>query len=179
VTKWSGGNSSGEIEAWAAHLATITDQLRTRDTSVAGVLENGSATGEEARQLFERLQPTLPIVLANLVGLGQVAVTYQNDLEQLLVLIPQGISAASAGLAPNHDSKHTGFFPDFNLNINLPPVCSTGFLPPQQIRSPAFEDYPNRPEGDLYCRVRQDSPFNVRGARNIPCETVPGKSAPP
>lgn len=24
----------------------------------------------------------------------------------------------------------------------------------------------------------QDSPFNVRGARNIPCETVPGKRAP-
>ena len=24
----------------------------------------------------------------------------------------------------------------------------------------------------------QDSPFNVRGVRNIPCETVPGKRAP-
>jgi phospholipid/cholesterol/gamma-HCH transport system substrate-binding protein len=26
--------------------------------------------------------------------------------------------------------------------------------------------------------VPQDSPFNVRGARNIPCETKPGKRAP-
>jgi phospholipid/cholesterol/gamma-HCH transport system substrate-binding protein len=26
--------------------------------------------------------------------------------------------------------------------------------------------------------VPQDSPFNVRGVRNIPCETVPGKRAP-
>ena len=33
-------------------------------------------------------------------------------------------------------------------------------------------------EGDLYCRTPQDSSFNVRGARNIPCETVPGKRAP-
>jgi phospholipid/cholesterol/gamma-HCH transport system substrate-binding protein len=32
--------------------------------------------------------------------------------------------------------------------------------------------------GNLYCRVPQDSPFNVRGARNIPCETKPGKRAP-
>ncbi|HJT95380.1 MAG TPA: MCE family protein, partial [Mycobacterium sp.] len=39
-------------------------------------------------------------------------------------------------------------------------------------------DYPDRPAGDLYCRVPQDSMFNVRGARNIPCETVPGKRAP-
>ncbi len=39
-------------------------------------------------------------------------------------------------------------------------------------------DYPSRPEGNLYCRVPQDSPFNVRGARNIPCATKPGKRAP-
>ena len=27
------------------------------------------------------------------------------------------------------------------------------------------------PPGNVYCRVPQDAPFNVRGARNIPCET--------
>ena len=43
---------------------------------------------------------------------------------------------------------------------------------------PTFEDYPDRPPGDLYCRMPQDSPFNVRGARNMPCVTVPGKRAP-
>ena len=42
----------------------------------------------------------------------------------------------------------------------------------------SLEDYPDRPAGDLYCRVPQDSPFNVRGARNYPCLTVPGKRAP-
>ena len=30
----------------------------------------------------------------------------------------------------------------------------------------------------MYCRVPQDAPFNVRGARNLPCVTVPGKRAP-
>ncbi|MGH3634480.1 MAG: MCE family protein, partial [Mycobacterium sp.] len=29
-----------------------------------------------------------------------------------------------------------------------------------------------------YCRVPQDSQLNVRGIRNTPCETVPGKRAP-
>lgn len=66
----------------------------------------------------------------------------------------------------------------FNLNLNLPPPCTTGYLPAQQARSAVFEDYPDLPAGNLYCRVPQDSPFNVRGARNIPCETRPGKRAP-
>ena len=30
----------------------------------------------------------------------------------------------------------------------------------------------------MYCRIPQDAPFNVRGARNLPCVTVPGKRAP-
>ena len=66
----------------------------------------------------------------------------------------------------------------FNLNLNVPPPCTTGFLPAQQQRAPTFEDYPDRPAGDVYCRVPQDGPFNVRGARNLPCQTVPGKRAP-
>jgi phospholipid/cholesterol/gamma-HCH transport system substrate-binding protein len=84
-----------------------------------------------------------------------------------------------AGLA-NRNTKqaYKGGFLSFNLNLNLPPACLTGFLPPQQQRVPTDVDYPPRPAGNLYCRVPQDSPFNVRGARNIPCETKPGKRAP-
>jgi phospholipid/cholesterol/gamma-HCH transport system substrate-binding protein len=78
----------------------------------------------------------------------------------------------------NTKQDYKGLFLDFKLNLNLPPVCNTGFLPPQQQRIPSFEDHPNRAPGDLYCRVPQDSPFNVRGARNYPCLTVPGKRAP-
>ncbi|MGH3641546.1 MAG: MCE family protein, partial [Mycobacterium sp.] len=66
----------------------------------------------------------------------------------------------------------------FNLNINLPKPCTTGFLPPTQMRSASLTDYPDPPAGLLYCRTPQDGPFNVRGAKNYPCETRPGKRAP-
>ena len=125
----------------------------------------------EARQLIERLQPTLPILLANLVSVGQVALTYQANIEQLLVLLPQGIAEARPAPRgePRTPSRTTGAHTSsFNLNLNLPPPCTTGFLPAQQQRVPAFEDYPERPAGDLYCRVPQDSPFNVRGATQHP-----------
>jgi len=176
----SQGQSADAISAWAAHVATISKQLAARDDSVAGILQNGGAAADEGRKLFQRLQPTLPLLLANLSGLGEVAVTYQPALEQLLVLIPQAVAAAQGSLVANHNTRqdYKGIYLDFNLNLGLPPVCNTGFLPPQQQRVPSDQDYPARPAGDLYCRVPQDSPFNVRGARNYPCLTVPGKRAP-
>jgi phospholipid/cholesterol/gamma-HCH transport system substrate-binding protein len=173
-------NTSDSIQAWASHLATVTSELQTHDRAVAGIIENGGPAAGEARQLIERLQPTLPTLLANLVSIGQVAVTYQNDIEQLLVLLPQAVVEGEATILANVNTKqaYRGQFLSFNLNLNLPPPCTTGYLPAQQARVPSFEDYPNRPAGDLYCRVPPDSPLNVRGARNTPCETVPGKRAP-
>jgi len=63
-------------------------------------------------------------------------------------------------------------------NLNVPPTCTTGYLPPSQWRSPVFEDAPPRPPGNLYCRIPQDSRNAVRGARNIPCAQKPWKRAP-
>jgi phospholipid/cholesterol/gamma-HCH transport system substrate-binding protein len=173
-------DTANAVQAWAAHLATVTDQLRKNDSAVAGVLHDGSGAAVEARALFDRLQPTLPIVLANLVSIGQVAITYRDDLEQLLVLLPQGTAMQQDVAIPNRNTKqaYEGAYLDFKLNLNLPPPCTTGFLPPQEQRPPSLTDYPDRPPGDLYCRVPQDSMFNVRGVRNTPCETRPGKRAP-
>jgi phospholipid/cholesterol/gamma-HCH transport system substrate-binding protein len=176
----SQAHTADSIQAWAAHLASITDQLRSRDASVAGVLRNGGPAADEGRQLLQRLQPTLPLLLANLVSVGQVAVTYQPAIEQLLVLLPQAVAVEQGTQMGNLNTKQSykGLYLDFQLNLNLPPVCMTGFLPAQQQRAPSFEDYPDRPPGDLYCRTPQDARFGVRGARNYPCQTVPGKRAP-
>ncbi len=174
--------TSAAIQAWASHIATVTGELKANNDAVAGVIDQGGvvATNEQARNLIERLKPTLPVIVANLASIGQVAVTYQNDIEQLLVLLPHAVSEGQATFMANANTNqaYRGEYLSFNLNINLPPACTTGFLPAQQQRIPNLVDYPERPAGDLYCRTPQDSPFNVRGARNIPCETVPGKRAP-
>ncbi|MGW0159129.1 MCE family protein [Mycobacterium sp. NPDC003323] len=173
-------DTAGSIRAWASNLATVTAELRDHDDAVRGLLERGPGAAEEVRALLDRLQPTLPIVLANLVNVNEVAIAYQPALEQLLVLLPQGTATTQAtGTANRHTKQdYKGAYLNFNLNLNLPPTCTTGFLPAQQQRAPSLEDYPDRPAGDLYCRIPQDSPNNVRGARNLPCITVPGKRAP-
>lgn len=174
-------DTSSSVQNWAAHLSTITQQLQANDSDVRGILRDGARAFDESRQLFDRLQPTLPILLANLVAIGDVAVAYRPNLEQLLVLMPQGAATQQSIMVANHNTKmdYNGAFLSFNLNINLPPVCKTGFLPAQQQRVPSDVDAPTRPFGDFYCRIPQDHPYNVvRGARNIPCETRPGKRAP-
>jgi phospholipid/cholesterol/gamma-HCH transport system substrate-binding protein len=90
------------------------------------------------------------------------------------------VAAIQAIGVPNRNTKQSykGVFLSFNLRLNLPPPCITGYLPAQQQRVPSWEDYPDRPAGDLYCRVPQDSPQSVRGVRNTPCIGQPGKRAP-
>ncbi len=172
--------TSDAIATWADRTAAITAQFKAQDAAVRDLLTQGSSGVEEGRALFDRVAPALPVLFANLVSLGDIAVVYRHDIEQLLVLLPQGIAVMAGALVPNLNTKqeYKGFYLDFNLNINLPPPCSTGFLPPTQRRAPASVDAPDRPAADLYCRVPQDSEFNVRGARNIPCETKPWKRAP-
>jgi phospholipid/cholesterol/gamma-HCH transport system substrate-binding protein len=172
--------TADSIASWAQRTAAITGQLKAQDTAFADLLNQGGPALEEGRALLDRVAPALPVLLANLVSLGDIAVTYRNDLEQLLVLFPQGTAVMSAIAVADSGVKqaYRGIYLDFNLNLNLPPPCNTGFLPVRQQRSPSDQDYPERPAGELYCRVPQDSDLNVRGVRNIPCETKPGKRAP-
>ncbi|MBU3685917.1 MAG: MCE family protein [Mycobacterium sp.] len=172
--------TADSIATWARRMALITRGLQAQDPAFADLLRQGGPALEEGRALFERFSPTLPVLLANMVSLGDIAVTYRSDIEQLLVLFPQGTAVMSAIAAPNANTRqdYRGIYLDFNLNLNLPPPCNTGFLPVRQQRSPALVDAPDRPAGDLYCRVPQDSTLNVRGVRNIPCRNNPAKRAP-
>jgi phospholipid/cholesterol/gamma-HCH transport system substrate-binding protein len=172
--------TSDSIATWADRTAAIMAQFKAQDAAVRDLLKNGTSGIEEGRAMLDRVSPALPVLFANLVSLGDIAFVYRHDIEQLLVLLPQGIAVMAAALVPNLDTKqeYKGFYLDFNLNLNLPPPCTTGFLPPTQRRSPASVDAPDRPAADLYCRLPQDSELNVRGARNIPCESKPWKRAP-
>ena len=172
--------TADSIATWAQRMASITGQFKAQDAAFGDLLDMGAPALNQGRALFDRVAPALPVLLANLVSLGDIAVTYRNDLEQLLVLFPQGTAVMGAIAVADSGVKqaYRGIYLDFNLNLNLPPPCNTGFLPVRQQRSPSDQDYPERPAGELYCRIPQDSDMNVRGVRNIPCETQPDKRAP-
>ncbi len=172
--------TADSIATWAQRLASITGQFKAQNVAFAELLKLGQPTLDEGRALFDRFAPALPLLLANMVSLGDIAITYRHDIEQLLVLFPQGTALMSAIAVADSDLKtpYRGIYLDFKLNMNLPPPCNTGFLPIKQQRIPSEVDYPERPAGELYCRVPQDSDLNVRGVRNIPCENNPAKRSP-
>ncbi|MGA9491907.1 MAG: MlaD family protein [Mycobacterium sp.] len=171
----SQADSTDAIRQWARGLAGVTGQLHRNDPQIRSVLDAGPGLAQQVSALLNQIKPTLPVLLANLTTIGQVAVTYHASLEQILVLLPPNI-AVFQSVAPNHNptGAATG---DFSVTVADPPACTVGFLPPSQWRSPEDLTEVDTPDG-LYCKLPQDSPIAVRGARNYPCMGHPGKRAP-
>ncbi|MBV8788538.1 MAG: MCE family protein [Mycobacterium sp.] len=167
--------TTDSIRQWAHSLAGATDQLVTDDPQFRKLLHTGPSFAQEISRLLNQVKPTLPVLLANLTTVGQIGVTYHPSLEQLLVLLPPYVAATSSyGVTNNPTGLAVG---GFALTIADPPACTVGFLPPSQWRSPADTSEVDTPD-NLYCKLPQDSPISVRGARNYPCMGKPGKRAP-
>jgi len=167
--------TSDAIRRWAHSLAGVTAVVATDDQQVRSLLRTGPGFADEVSRLLNQLKPTLPILLANLTTIGQIAVTYNASLRQALVLQPPLVAAEQAA-DPTHNPIG---YPQANLSLTLddPPSCTVGFLPQSQWRSPADTTEMDTPDG-LYCKLPQDSPIGVRGVRNFPCMGHPGKRAP-
>jgi phospholipid/cholesterol/gamma-HCH transport system substrate-binding protein len=171
----SQAKTADSVRTWARSLAGISDVVATDDSRFRTLLQNGPGAADEASRLFEQIKPTLPVLLANLTTIGQIGVTYHPSLEQLLVLLPPSVAIIQTAASMNHpDGWSKG---DFALTIDDPPICTVGFLPQSQWRSPSDTTDVDTPDG-LYCKLPQDSPLSVRGARNYPCMGHPGKRAP-
>src|SRR6516164_1171212 len=171
----SQAQTTDSIRTWARSLAGISDVFANDDSRVRTLLQNGPEAANEASRLLEQIKPTLPVLLANLTTIGQIGVTYHPSIEQLLVLLPSSVAIEQAAQAENHpDGWAQG---DFALTIDDPPICTVGFMPPNTWRSPDDLTDIDTPDG-LYCKLPQDSPIGVRGARNYPCMGQPGKRAP-
>jgi phospholipid/cholesterol/gamma-HCH transport system substrate-binding protein len=172
----SQAQTADSIRTWAHGLAGFTDQLVTSDPQTRTLLHNGSGAADEASRLLTQVKPTLPVLLANLISIGQVGVTYHASLRQLLVLLPPYVASVQTyGLGTKNPTGSS--MGEFALTVADPPACTVGFLPASQWRSPADTTEADTPDG-LYCKLPQDAPIAVRGARNYPCQGVPGKRAP-
>jgi phospholipid/cholesterol/gamma-HCH transport system substrate-binding protein len=170
----SQAQTTDATRTWAHALAGLTDQFVQHDAQVRTLLETGPGFAQEVSRLLEQLKPTLPVLLANLSSISQILVTYNKSIHQLLVLFPPYLAGLQS-VAPTRNATGQPMG-DFAVSAADPPDCTVGFLPPSQWRSPADLSEIDTPDG-IYCKLPQDSPIAVRGARNFPCVEHPGKRA--
>jgi phospholipid/cholesterol/gamma-HCH transport system substrate-binding protein len=164
------------ILSWTHHLASVSGQLVDNDPQIRALLTHGSDAANEVSRLLTQIKPTLPVLLANLTTVSQVGVTYNPSIEQVLILLPPFVSSIQSAL-PRNNATGIPTGGEFAATVGDPNPCTVGFLPPSQWRSPADTTTIDTPDG-LYCKLPQDSPSTVRGARNYPCMGHPGKRAP-
>lgn len=171
----SQAQTADKVRTWARSLAGVSTVLATDDSQFRTILRDGPEAANETSRLLQQVKPTLPILLANLTTIGQIGITYHPSLEQLLVLLPPIIGSF---LTSSGNNQPNGLpVGDFAATVEDPPICTVGFMPPSSWRSPADQTVIDTPDG-LYCKLPQDSPIAVRGARNFPCMGHPGKRAP-
>lgn len=164
-----------DIRALSDGLARFTAEAAAADPQLRGVLQSVPGAAEAANTTFDGIRPNFPMLAANLANVGRIGVIYNKSIEQALVIFPALLAALNtvAGGVPADEGGKL----DFKVDLGDPPPCSTGFIPPTQIRTPADTTLRDLPT-DLYCKTAQNDPTVVRGARNYPCQEFPGKRAP-
>jgi phospholipid/cholesterol/gamma-HCH transport system substrate-binding protein len=167
--------SGDDIRSLSDGLARLTSEVAGADPQLRSLLATAPDAAAEAGETFSGIRPSFPVLAANLANFGRVGVIYHKSIEQALVIFPalQASLLTIGGQLPADE----GGKQDFKISINDPPPCNTGFLPPSEIRTPGDTTLRELPT-DMYCKVAQNDPMVVRGARNYPCQEFPGKRAP-
>jgi phospholipid/cholesterol/gamma-HCH transport system substrate-binding protein len=167
--------SGDDIKSLADGLARFTAEAAHADPQLRSVLQTVPGAAQAANTTFDGIRPNFPMLAANLANFGRIGVIYHKSIEQALVIFPALLAAlttVAGGLPADEGGKL-----DFKVDLNDPPPCQTGFIPPPLIRTPADTTLRDLPT-DLYCKAAQNDPSVVRGARNYPCMEFPGKRAP-
>jgi phospholipid/cholesterol/gamma-HCH transport system substrate-binding protein len=167
--------SGDDIRSLAEGLGRFTTEVANADPQLRTTLSTVPGTTAEANELFSGIRPSFPVLAANLANFGRIGVIYSKSLEHALVVFPALMAAlltVGGGVPADEGGKL-----DFKIDLQDPPPCLTGFIPPSEMRSPADETLRDLPS-DLYCKTPQNDPAVVRGARNYPCQEFPGKRAP-
>jgi phospholipid/cholesterol/gamma-HCH transport system substrate-binding protein len=156
------------IQSFANDLSTLTKALRDSDGDLRGVLDDTPGTAREVNALLKDLEPTLPILLSDLVSVDQTVSSYLPGLEQLLVEYPAIIAGGPTGSTAD-GWGHVNLQFDYSV-----PPCTKGYRPPSEWRSP--RDTTDAPYYPAKCL--SGAPYEMRGPRAAPSGTGPNASPP-
>lgn len=150
------------------NLDQLSAELRAGDIDLRALLSAGPGFTAQWLALFDDLSVSLPPLLANANPVLGTLGLYNSHLEQLLSDYPVAVATVQSVVGPGSNHVRLSL-----ANVNKPPECISGFLPPSKWSSPF--DTSDRHTPLVYCALPHDDPRGVRGARNVPCPNDPSR----
>ncbi|MEV4257542.1 MlaD family protein [Spirillospora sp. NPDC049652] len=152
-----------------SHLLAQT--LRSSDGDIRKILAYGPPANRELIDLLRRMQPGLPILLANLLTTSRLTDARLPGLETTLANLPK-ISAIGPSIVQDGKLRLGLVNTFFN-----PQPCTRGYGG-TQYRNGTTDLKPGKFNRSAYCAEPKSSGINVRGAANAPHYGVPAAAVP-
>ena len=111
-------DSAQAIAKWAQGLNRFTETLREKDGDIRTILAEAPKTTSAVTGAIHDLDPTLGVLLGNMISVNGVAVRRLPGIEALLVTYPSAV-AGSFTVTPGDGTAHFGLV----LNFDNPPPC--------------------------------------------------------
>jgi phospholipid/cholesterol/gamma-HCH transport system substrate-binding protein len=156
------------IKSFARDLRLITRSLERADGDLRGVLQGTPGATREIQAMLEDLEPTLPVLLGNAIGINQVMVAHLAGLEQMLVTFPRTIASGFTGTPAKGGGR-------VNMQFsNKVQPCTEGYKPKNRWRPASdLSDAPIFP-----AKCLSGPPYNMRGTKYAPGSSeTPGGGA--
>lgn len=119
------------ITSFANDLAALTGTLKKSDKDLRRTLREAPPALKEVQGLLKDLEPTIPVLLANMIDMNGVIMANISGVEQILVEFPRAVAAGFTG-TPGDGWGHT------NIQLAQTPLPCTGagYKPASEWRSP-------------------------------------------
>jgi phospholipid/cholesterol/gamma-HCH transport system substrate-binding protein len=157
---------AASLKSFGRNARLLSEQLRKSDPAFRRLVSTAPGAAGEFRALVRDLDPSLSVLVANLLTTSDLLEPRSDGLEQLLAKLPD---AVSAGRSVVHDGE---------LNFGMvttffePPNCTTGY------GGTTYRNGLDTSPGpalntSAHCAAPPSSGVNVRGAANAPRGPVP------
>ncbi|MDQ0377569.1 MlaD family protein [Amycolatopsis thermophila] len=163
---------AGNLAEFSRNLNELSATLKGSDADIRRLIEVAPGAAQTLNQFVADLGPGLGELTANLLTTSNLLLTRQDGIQQVLVSYPV-LAVGARSVAPGDGTAHLGLA----LNLFDPPVCTKGYMNPENYRTGA-ETTPRDPNLGSYCAEPAGSPIDVRGAQNAPYNGVPVAPTP-
>lgn len=170
--------SADDIGSYSRDLRTFSQQLVLSDRDIRGAIRQGRPLAHQVDGAVRDLDPTLPLLMADLASVGRVLEVYRPNIEHMLIVLPALENAMLNLLAPAVPGDRYDWLKlDFKTPVNNSPACTQGFEYTRKQRDPNDLSAAPIPQNS-YCKVPPWDPRVVRGVRNDPCPQDPSRRGP-